>query len=234
MTFSSDRDWPNCACGCGQPVPARKASNPSKGWKVGDPCKFFAGHSNRPRTRQCIDGKLLCSKCETYKHLDAFHKDSTRPHGVYIHCKDCQAERARKRYKRQRDKIISRTKRYNKANPNVTAAAMQRYRKTAQGAEKARKSASAYRARQAKQFVEHIEPSVVLENSNGICGICGKSVDSNDFHVDHIIPLNRGGLHAYSNTQAAHPSCNTSKKDKLPTEVNLERRDEAVAPRTRI
>ena len=234
MTFSSDRDWPNCACGCGQPVPARKASNSSKGWKVGDPCKFVAGHYGRSTKRLLIHGKFRCAKCQTYKDPDAYHKDSTRPHGIYIHCKDCQAERARERYQRQRDEIIARTKRYNRANPSITAAAMQRYRGTPKGAEKARKNASAYRARQAEQFVEHIEPSVVLENSNGTCGICGEPIDPNNFHVDHIIPLNRGGLHAYTNTQAAHPSCNTSKKDKLPTEVNLEKRDEAVASRTRI
>lgn len=232
MTFSSSRDWPDCACGCGQPVPARKASNLSKGWKLGDPCKFVAGHSNRLRARKSINGRFLCPKCQTLKAPDGFHKDANRPHGIYIHCKKCQAARAKTRYQIERDQIIQRTARYNRENPDVTAKAMKRYRETPRGSEKARQSASAYRARRANQFVEQVEPGVVLKRSNGICGICGKTVDSQNFHVDHIVPLNRGGVHAYSNTQAAHPSCNASKKDKLPAEVNLEQRDEAVASRT--
>jgi 5-methylcytosine-specific restriction endonuclease McrA len=35
------------------------------------------------------------------------------------------------------------------------------------------------------------------------------------FHVDHIMPLAKGGLHCYTNVQVAHPKCNLSKKDKI-------------------
>jgi 5-methylcytosine-specific restriction endonuclease McrA len=31
------------------------------------------------------------------------------------------------------------------------------------------------------------------------------------FHVDHKVPLARGGEHSYENVQPAHPFCNGSK-----------------------
>ncbi len=75
------------------------------------------------------------------------------------------------------------------------------------------------RASKRDQFVEHVNSLVVLERDDGVCGICGGDVDPLDFHVDHIIPLSRGGEHSYANTQAAHPFCNLSKHDRLPDEV---------------
>ena len=51
--------------------------------------------------------------------------------------------------------------------------------------------------------------------------ICGESVDPDDFHVDHVIPLALGGWHCYANVQPAHPFCNVSKgaKDVLAPRV---------------
>ncbi|MCA1571257.1 MAG: HNH endonuclease [Chloroflexi bacterium] len=60
-------------------------------------------------------------------------------------------------------------------------------------------------------FVEHVEAVIVLELHDGVCGICGEDVDPFHFHVDHILPLARGGLHCYENCQPAHPICNLRK-----------------------
>jgi len=66
--------------------------------------------------------------------------------------------------------------------------------------------------------VEDVDRRLVLESHGAICGICGEAVDPLNFHVDHIVPLSRGGDHSYVNTQPAHPFCNNSKRDKLPEE----------------
>jgi hypothetical protein len=68
------------------------------------------------------------------------------------------------------------------------------------------------RARKHDAFVEDVDRLVVLD---GACGICGHDVDPLDFHVDHIVPLARGGEHSYANTQAAHPLCNHRKNVRL-------------------
>ena len=66
------------------------------------------------------------------------------------------------------------------------------------------------RARERKAFVEDVDPMTVYSRDEGFCGICGGTVYG-DFHVDHIIPLSKGGLHCYANVQLAHPACNLSK-----------------------
>ena len=233
MTFSSNRDWPVCACGCGEPVPVRKASNPSKGWKIGDPCKFVAGHSNRVRIRRPVNGLFRCPKCGEKKLKQEFHADSRRPFGIYVYCKTCQASEARERYARDREAIIDRTSTYNRLHPEVTSKALQRYRATPRGAEKARQHASDYRARKTAQFVESIDPAVVWTRSKGRCGKCGGQLNRDDFHVDHRIPLARGGKHSYENVQAAHPRCNAIKRDRLTSEVDIDGRKQDMASRTR-
>lgn len=77
----------------------------------------------------------------------------------------------------------------------------------------------ARRARKLAAFVEYVHPLVVLERADGECGICGGDVSPFDFEVDHIVPLSRGGLHNYENTQPAHKVCNRRKSDSLPEEI---------------
>lgn len=67
------------------------------------------------------------------------------------------------------------------------------------------------RARKHTATVEDVDRLVVWETHGGICGICHKPVPRDNFHLDHIIPLAKGGEHSYANTQPAHPPCNLSK-----------------------
>ena len=53
----------------------------------------------------------------------------------------------------------------------------------------------------------------------GRCGICGEFVGVTDFEIDHVVPLARGGLHGYVNTQPSHPTCNRKKYDHLQKEL---------------
>ena len=79
-----------------------------------------------------------------------------------------------------------------------------------------RKSALTRRARLREVFVEPVDPMVVLAASGGKCGICGDAIDaSSKWDVDHVVPLSKGGIHAYSNVQAAHARCNRAKGAKL-------------------
>ncbi len=50
-----------------------------------------------------------------------------------------------------------------------------------------------------------------------ICGICGEQIDSFDeMHVDHIIPLSRGGKDILANLQLTHAKCNLEKGSAMP------------------
>lgn len=86
----------------------------------------------------------------------------------------------------------------------------------------ARKSSTIrYQMRKKEAFVQDLNRQTVLNLTEGFCWLCGIAVDS-DWHLDHIIPIAKNGLHSYSNTAAAHPICNKEKSDKLPLELNYE------------
>ncbi len=66
-------------------------------------------------------------------------------------------------------------------------------------------------------FAENVIPSVVFDRSGGVCGVCAVLITSDEkWHVDHIVPLSKGGAHSYANTQPAHAFCNISKGSKWP------------------
>ena len=51
------------------------------------------------------------------------------------------------------------------------------------------------------------------------CSRCGKRIESmRDMHVDHIVPLAKGGADTFDNMQLLHKACNLSKGAKLSTE----------------
>lgn len=54
------------------------------------------------------------------------------------------------------------------------------------------------------------------------CACCGVSIKKNR-HVDHIVPLKRGGSHSASNIQLLCPQCNLSKAAKDPIEFMQQR-----------
>jgi 5-methylcytosine-specific restriction endonuclease McrA len=65
-----------------------------------------------------------------------------------------------------------------------------------------------------------------IRRTRPACGICGNEIDFDlphldpmSFVVDHILPLNRGGVDGLENKQAAHRSCNRAKSDKLAEEL---------------
>lgn len=48
-----------------------------------------------------------------------------------------------------------------------------------------------------------------------VCGLCGNKIETIDeMHVDHIIPLSRGGKDILANLQLTHASCNLAKGSK--------------------
>ena len=63
--------------------------------------------------------------------------------------------------------------------------------------------------------VETVLRSKVFERDDGICHICLKPVDPHGWHMDHIVPLSRGGEHSYKNVGVSHPFCNLSKGPRI-------------------
>lgn len=53
----------------------------------------------------------------------------------------------------------------------------------------------------------------VRERDGGVCAYCSTTLGP--FHLDHIIPWSRGGVHSPANLTVACASCNTSKGNRL-------------------
>lgn len=62
--------------------------------------------------------------------------------------------------------------------------------------------------------------AIQLKSQKGLCWWCEKPLDPTRFHVDHLIPVARGGSNSPRNLVISCASCNCSRKDKLPFEWN--------------
>lgn len=69
--------------------------------------------------------------------------------------------------------------------------------------------------------VERIRRAVVWERDGGLCHICGKKADPNYWHLEHLVPLSRGGEHSYRNVAVSHPTCNMRKGVAGPAQLRL-------------
>jgi hypothetical protein len=115
-----------------------------------------------------------------------------------------------------KDKIAKRNAAYWAAvstNPDVKKAAVERA-SAWQKANKERRAAirSAYRARKRQAMGSHTAQDIIglHQKQKGRCAVCLTNL-AVSYHVDHIIPLRRGGGNDKSNLQLLCVSCNCSK-----------------------
>ncbi len=112
------------------------------------------------------------------------------------------------------------SKAYRIANEKKVKASLRDWRK--RNLENNRETCRIRRALKCTTQIEVISEKVVYLRDGWICQICHKRVnrklkypDRISASLDHIIPLSKGGIHAYNNVQLAHLSCNTKKQDKV-------------------
>lgn len=53
----------------------------------------------------------------------------------------------------------------------------------------------------------------LIARQRGICAYCQQP--TTEWHMEHVIPLSRGGRHAIGNIAATCPACNLSKHNSL-------------------
>jgi 5-methylcytosine-specific restriction endonuclease McrA len=71
------------------------------------------------------------------------------------------------------------------------------------------------RALMAKVDWENFTREEIFVRDGGICWLCGLKVDEDDWHLDHKIPIVKGGPHTRSNVAVSHPTCNHRKYAKI-------------------
>jgi len=70
-----------------------------------------------------------CTKCGVVKYFGEFHKHSSCAGGVDSKCKACRAERGRKYYEENKEKVLERGRKYYEENKEKVAEAVRKYRK---------------------------------------------------------------------------------------------------------
>ena len=166
-------------------------------------------HANREREAAKARERMRRERAERPEHVRERERAYwSRPENAPRRAE--QARRARERALQRpgtRERLRENWRRWRERHPEHERARMRAVQAERQ-------------ARKLEQFVERVDALVVLERDDGVCGICGGDVDPFEFHVDHIVPLSRGGEHSYANVQAAHPFCNVSKGARSVDEVS--------------
>lgn len=76
------------------------------------------------------------------------------------------------------------------------------------------------RARKLKATVEHFTRQEIIERDNRTCHICGRTeLPDAGIHLDHVIPLSKGGDHSRANVKVACSECNIRKGDTMSSEA---------------
>lgn len=184
----------------------------------------------------------ICTKCKVEKSISGFHKSKSHKEGYYPRCKECVREAVREhrlahpekvKQDKQRsaqkhpEKAAERSRRFHTAHPG--RAAIYREKWLVDHPEEMKRAREVWaqenpnrrrilqgrrRARMKNQFIEDVDHRVVYEMHGGCCGICKDYVAPDNFHVDHIVPVSKGGMHGYINVQPSHPNCNRRKAAK--------------------
>ena len=66
----------------------------------------------------------------------------------------------------------------------------------------------------------HLDIDIIRKNQRGKCWYCGTDLSKTGEHIDHRVPLSRGGSNWPENLVLTCPKCNLSKGSKLPHEWN--------------
>jgi len=195
-----------------------------------DPAKaaaYRASHREARRVRaaeyQRTHRKEISARKAKYH---AAHKERLLQYGVeyyWAHRDEIKARKA-KYYQAHCDEIKVREVEYRKEHRNEIKARKAEYCKVHR-AEKNSHTAARYALKLGATIGNLDEIKEIYRKAKEApkvrCYLCGKLIPKGHRHVDHIMPLSKGGAHRPSNLAAACDTCNLSKHDKTPEEIGV-------------
>ncbi len=149
-----------------------------------------------------------------------FARNKRKIDGLEPTCKVCKSARNKDWRTHNIEREIAIKSSYREKNRETLRAKGRAYVKTHLAEHNARWHRYDARKRQAKGTYTAQEVSEQFDRQKGRCYWCSKKLDKKKrtYHVDHVIPLTRGGSNDISNVVIACPHCNMSRNDRLPHE----------------
>ncbi|MFI5561522.1 HNH endonuclease [Amycolatopsis japonica] len=167
-----------------------------------------------------IDGvSKRCRKCEGTFPLAELAKDKSKSYGTSNICRPCDGARCSD---------------YAKRNPDKVRAKVNRYRATDKGKAAASRGRHSRRAALAECSTKPYDRFDIYDRDNGLCHVCALPVARDDFHLDHLHPLNHADRFEArilgdtpGNVAPAHDTCNLSRGNR---EIAQEKLIELATP----
>jgi len=168
-----------------------------------------------------------CTKCSKNKPISNFHNDRSRKDGKFPHCKECRSNETKEYNKNNSEAIKKYHKEYYEKNKEVISekekikypkkkqkvlARIKAWRKTDSG--KASRASEHAKRRSAEKNITSKEEQSLIKELYTLAQLF-------DMHVDHYIPLSKGGDHSLSNLQILSAEENLKKGSKMPKEIRL-------------
>lgn len=172
-----------------------------------------------------------CSKCGKVKAIEHFYKLTSSPSGLQSRCKEC----CKSHYEENKEYLLKQhytwidnnRDRHNENRKKAYWKNPEKYRNYAKElyntiAGKINNRVKQHKRRARKNSAQGTHTRKDIENiykrQNGRCYWCGIPVE-NKYHIDHVIPLSRGGSDSPENLVVSCPTCNQKKYNKLPNEI---------------
>jgi 5-methylcytosine-specific restriction endonuclease McrA len=139
-------------------------------------------------------GPKVCADCGRTLPRSEFHSRNSA-------CKACQVTRTRNRRAKNRKAYNASARRWTRGNPDKVRDRRHRRR---------------LREYEAAADSQKINWQEILAEGSYACAYCG--VSNTELHMDHVLPLSRGGKHESGNIVPACKSCNSQKNTRTPDE----------------
>ncbi len=186
-----------------------------------------------------VDNLKCCAKCQTAKPKSDFYpRSKPRQHHLRAWCKDCENNRSskyleslrennpakvakyrRNYYVRNKNKVAATNRRYNRENPEKVKAQWGAYYRANKEKYKNRARLRQLKIRQIA--IEDFDREEIYVRDGGKCHICRRPVPQDYWHLDHLVPLSRGGEHSKKNVAVAHSQCNLVRYNTGPAQLRI-------------
>lgn len=189
-----------------------------------------------------------CTKCGNYypPTSNFYHKNKATKDGLRYECKTCHKKDGQRYFQENKDKCYSSQQAWEDRNKEYLtkwyadyyqAHKDKYYERGKKWNEEHRDKCREYDKRYRDKYPEKVrvkfnrrrnaigahtpqEVTQHLVTQKYKCWWCGRRITGKNYHVDHRIPLSRGGTDYANNIVISCPHCNMSRADRLPHEWN--------------